>query len=94
MENYKSAHIIGTKIILDYTLLNECTGAQQCKALSYKIIEEVRRGFDNKLLELERQYPNSLAFFAGTCHLCKLGKCMRIFGEPCLHPAKISVLQY
>jgi predicted metal-binding protein len=89
MENYKNAHIIGTKIILDVPLLNECTGAEQCKALSYKIIEEVRHSLDNKLLELEQKYRSSLAFFAGTCHLCKLGECMRILGKPCLHPAKI-----
>ena len=88
MMNYKHANIIGTKIILDDILLNECTGLQQSKEMSYKIILEVRSVLDSKLLALERLNPDSLVFFAGTCHLCKQGECMRIFGKPCLNPDK------
>ena len=86
---FKHVCIIGTKITPDDTFLSECTGQQQCKDASYQILSEVRRGLDNKLLNLERQYPDSLAFFAGTCHLCKQGECTRISGKPCLHPEKI-----
>jgi predicted metal-binding protein len=86
---YKSAHIIGTKIILDETLINECTEKDQCTEMSYKVIKEVRVGLDEKLLALEWQNFGSRAFLAGTCHLCKKGSCKRIFGEPCLHPDRI-----
>lgn len=89
LTNYKNAHIIGTKITLDHTLRNECTGSQQCKDMSYQIIKEVRCGLDNNLLAWESQYPDSRAFFAGTCYLCKQGECRRIFEKPCLHPAQI-----
>ena len=87
--NYKQACIIGTKITLDNTLLNECTEVQQCKEASYQIIREVRHNIDRKLLALEQRYSGSLVFFAGTCHLCTQGECMRIFGKACLHPDKI-----
>ena len=86
---YKNAHIIGTKIILDDALLNECSGTQQCREKSYQVIGEVRCVLDEKMLALERQYTDSLAFFAGTCHLCGQGKCTRIDGKPCLYPDKI-----
>ena len=86
---YENVHIIGTKIVLDDTLLNKCTGERQCNEASYQVIGEVRRELDDKLLALERQYPDSLAFFAGTCLLCGRGKCTRIDGKPCLHPAFI-----
>ena len=83
---YENAHIFGTKIILDDILLNECSDVQQCKETAYQIIREVRRELDGKLLALERQYPNSFAFFAGNCHLCEQGKCTRILKKPCLNP--------
>jgi len=89
IQGYKTAHISGTKITLDDALLNECTGSQQCKEMSYRILTEVRHGLDNKLLALELQYPDSRAFFAGTCRLCKPGKCMRVAGKPCLYPDHI-----
>jgi predicted metal-binding protein len=86
---YKNAYIIGTKIILNETLISECLGKEQCTEMSYKIIKEVRVGLDDELLTLERQSSNGRAFLAGTCHLCKKGSCKRIFGKPCLHPDKI-----
>jgi predicted metal-binding protein len=89
MMQYHHAHIIGTKIILDTALRNACAGVQQCKDTAYRIIRKVRRGLDRKLLALERQYPGSRAFFAGTCHMCKQGACTRIVGKPCVYPDTI-----
>jgi predicted metal-binding protein len=89
MLQYEKAHIIGTKIILDSTLIDECTGLQKCKDTAYRIIGEVRCHIDNKLLELERRYENCRAFFAGTCHICKQGECTRIVGKSCLYPDKL-----
>jgi len=89
LANYKNAYIIGTKVTLSDELLSECIGAQQCTDTSYRILQEVRQSLDGKILELEKQHPNSLAFSAGTCFLCKKEECMRISGKPCLHPDKI-----
>ncbi|MDR0303903.1 MAG: DUF2284 domain-containing protein [Chitinispirillales bacterium] len=89
LRNYKSVRIIGTKITLSDALINECAELERCKNVSYRIIGEVRRDLDNKLLALERRYPNSRAFFAGSCRFCKREKCMRISKKPCLYPDKI-----
>jgi hypothetical protein len=53
MLNYGNAHIIGTKITLSNSLINECTGLENCKNTAYRIIGEVRRSLDDKLLYLE-----------------------------------------
>jgi predicted metal-binding protein len=87
--NYKNAHLIGTKIILDKAVLSECTGREQCTEAAHRITKEVRIGLDDKLLALERKNSGSRAFLAGTCYLCREGTCTRIFGKPCLHPDRV-----
>ena len=85
----QTAYIIGTKINLNNEVINNYQGWDKCTKISYEIIGEVRERLDETLLKLEEQYPTSRAFFAGTCHICPIGKCTRISGEPCLFPAKI-----
>lgn len=84
---YKHAYLIGTKIKLGDAMIKECSTPAWCKDISYRIIEEVRRKLDNRLLELEREYPGSRSFFAGTCHWC--ASCTRAEGKPCIYPDKI-----
>ncbi len=86
---HKKAYIIGTKINLSEQVIRDNQGWDRCAKISYEIIEEVRRVLDNKLLMLEKQYPEGKAFFAGTCHICPKGECMRIKGEPCIAPESI-----
>jgi predicted metal-binding protein len=86
---YKQSYIIGTKITLDETLRNEIAGWERCTGATYRIVEEVRRDLDNRLLDLEKLYFDSRAFFAGACHICPQGTCTRITGRPCLYPHKI-----
>mgnify|MGYP002417037756 FL=1 len=57
--------------------------------LSLQAIESARKIIDPQLLTLEHEYPDSRAFYAGTCHLCPLNSCTRINGFPCLHPQEI-----
>lgn len=89
LASYQIAYIIGTKIILDKETINEYQGLDKCTEISYKIMEEVRKNLDSNLLNLEKQYPESKAFFAGSCHICQVGKCMRIVGEPCISPERV-----
>lgn len=89
LSEYKVAHIIGTKVMLDKDLIKNNIGWELCTKISYSIIEKVRLDLDKKLLELESQYPGGKAFFAGTCHICKNEHCTRIKGEPCIAPDKI-----
>ena len=40
------------------------------------------------MLELETQYQGSLAFFAGSCFLCRKEDCTRRSGKECIYPDK------
>jgi predicted metal-binding protein len=83
------AYIIGTKIILDKEVIDNYQGWDRCTKISYEIIEKVRKILDNTFLNLEKQHPESKAFFAGTCHICPIGECTKIIGKPCISPEKI-----
>ena len=89
LTSYQTAYIIGTKIILNKEAIDNYQGWDKCTKISYEIIKKVRKRLDNTLLKLEKQYPESKAFFAGTCHLCPLEKCTRIIGKPCILPERI-----
>jgi len=86
---YKVAYILGTKIVLDKETVNKPRGFDECKDISYKIMNEARKSIDENLLKLERQYPMSKAFFAGSCQICNEGECMRIAGKPCISPERV-----
>lgn len=53
------------------------------------MIDEVRLTLDKELLQLEKEYPNSRAFFAGTCHICPAEKCTRVTGDTCIAPDRV-----
>jgi predicted metal-binding protein len=86
---YKVAYIIGTKIVLDKEIIDKHQGFNECKDFSYEIMREARKNLDSNLLELEKQYPQSKAFFAGSCQICKEGECMRAAGKPCISPERV-----
>ncbi len=89
ISSYEIVYIIGTKILLDPGLILENKGWEQSTEISYRIMEEVRLELDGKLLDLEKQYPGSKAFFAGTCQICPAEKCARIAGKSCIAPDRI-----
>jgi predicted metal-binding protein len=89
LSHYKTAWIIGTKINLENDVIETYRGWNLCTPLTYRIVKKVRRTLDNKLLNLEKKYAGSRAFFAGTCHLCPPEKCTRIIGKPCIFPEKV-----
>lgn len=86
---YDIAYIIGTKIILNNEIIRNNTDWEMCTKISYEVIEKVRLDLDKKLLALEKQNPQSKAFFAGTCHICQSENCTRIQGKPCIAPEKV-----
>ena len=87
--SHKIAYIIGAKIVLDKETINQNQGWDKCTKISYEIIEAARKKLDDILLKLEEQYPESKAFFAGTCHICPIGECMRIKKKPCISPERV-----
>lgn len=88
MSAYDTVYIIGTKIIPDKGIRQECINEKRSKETGFKIIVEARSHLDKQLLALESKYPDSKAFFAGFCTLCTQ-ECTRIIGEPCCYPTKI-----
>lgn len=89
ISSYEKAYIIGTKIVIDTDLIEKNTGWERCTEVTYRMIEEVRSNLDKKLLELETMFPESRAFFAGTCHVCPADKCTRKTGKPCVAPHNV-----
>jgi predicted metal-binding protein len=89
LSHYKTAWLVGTKITIDSEVIEHNKGWDLCTPLTYRMIEEVRLTLDEKLLDLEKAYPGSRAFFAGTCHRCLVDKCARIEGNPCIFPDKV-----
>lgn len=86
--HYKYVHIIGTQLWIDEATRHTPSDPGEQKDISYRIMEEGRKGLDERLLAIEKQYPGSRAFFAGSCFLCRKEDCTRPAGEPCLHPDK------
>lgn len=83
---YGRVHIFGVKVVVDEAVRRLPADAAQLRDISYSIIKEVREPFDGWLLELERRYHGSLAFFAGSCLLCGDEGCARATGGGCLYP--------
>ncbi|MDR2450289.1 MAG: DUF2284 domain-containing protein [Candidatus Accumulibacter sp.] len=86
---YEMAYVIGTKIVLHEDTIQENRGSDECGKTACGILERVRPGLDRRLLALEKRYPVSRAFFAGTCPICPAGACTRVAGKPCVVPEKI-----
>ncbi|MBD8387445.1 DUF2284 domain-containing protein [Dysgonomonas sp. BGC7] len=86
---YNRVYIIGTKIIPSETIRSRCDNAENSKQTGADIITHVRSKLDRQLLDLEIKYPESRAFFAGTCHVCGKEDCTRLTNNPCRYPEKI-----
>lgn len=82
-------YIIGTKISFTPHLISTNTDSGQCVHITTQIIKEVRVELDQKLVALEKVFPGSKAFFAGTCLLCDKEQCTRIKDQPCITPKQI-----
>lgn len=89
INDYRYIYIIGTKIIPSINLRQQCTTVESRKAATTRLLVEVRTRIDPCLTQLEKEHPGSLAFFAGTCHLCPDVPCTRITNLPCRHPSLV-----
>lgn len=93
MEQYLSGfeivYVIGTKITPGEEARSKFNTPEKAQEAGREMLAEVRKIIDPKLLELEKQYPDSKAFFAGTCFQCTEGECTRKKGKPCIHPGRV-----
>lgn len=88
LSGYRSVLIVGTKIVPDDSLHN-CQDSEHCRQIGREMLARERTRLDAHLLELEQRYPDSRAFYAGTCILCPEEKCTRRTGLPCRHSDRI-----
>lgn len=89
ISDHEQAHIIGTCITFDTGTRAACTTVEQRKAISLQAIESTRQVIDPHLLALEGEFPGSIAFYAGTCHLCPTRTCTRPRQQPCRYPREV-----
>ena len=89
LSGYRTAWVIGTKVIAGDAVREECTRTGNTVEVGRELLRLVRQGIDARLLAMEKKYPGSRAFFAGTCMLCPEDGCTRAEGLPCLHPDKV-----
>ena len=86
LRQYTHAWIIGTRIDPDESLCEPCASNEERIERCRRIIASVRATLDRQLLALERSYPDSRAFLAGSCFGCPEGQCARTRGLPCIRP--------
>jgi len=78
VNKYRDAHIIGIKVYIDESY---------DKDKATELFHKSRSAVSLKLLEIEKQYPDSEVLYAGNCHFCE--ECTRKDGLPCVSPDKL-----
>lgn len=86
---YGTVHLIATQIQTDRSEHNDPQTIEERDIRIKSTIETVREKTDATLLKLEKIYPGSRAFFAGSCIRCQDTGCTRKEGLPCLFPDRV-----
>lgn len=89
IKDFNYVYIIGSQIFIDEPTRHTPTNAKEQKEISYQIMEQARKDIDWRLLEIEKQYVESLCFFAGSCFICSKELCTRLVNNPCIYPHKM-----
>ena len=89
LSGFETAHLIAARIEPGKRLRALCADAGQSEKQGRALLNEARCELDARLLALEEAWPDSRAFFAGTCFDCPEGTCTRPLDLPCVRPGKI-----
>ena len=89
IEDFSVATIIGVKINIDKKLRVSPRSEEERDNLTRDILSEVRREFDDKLLQFEQKIQPSMLYYAGTCIICATSECARLKDIPCYYPEKM-----
>ena len=81
LNKYNHVKVYVCKVVLDEDTIKN-TKKEDIVRVSSDILKDVRKEFDAKLLNIEKEL-NGLAFFAGVCHLCD--ECQKKYNKPCIH---------
>ena len=88
-DRYETIWIFGRKLLLSQELQDEEISMDEMTARSKALLHPEKERLLGELLELERQFPGSLALSAGSCEGCPPKQCARAEGKPCLHPERL-----
>lgn len=89
LSGFGTAHLIAARIEPGKRLRTLCADAGQSEKQGRALLNEARCELDARLLALEEAWPDSRAFFAGTCFDCPEGTCTRPSDLPCVRHGKI-----
>lgn len=84
---FEGAMVMGAKIMIPEHDIKTIFEKDAMNNYSLSVIHQARKPLEEKLLSLEKIYPGSKAFYAGSCLLCK--DCKRDSGESCEHPEQM-----
>ena len=88
-DRYETIWIFGRKLLLSQELQDEEISMDEMTARSKALLHPEKERLLGELLELERQFPGSLALSAGSCEGCPPKQCARAEGKPCLPPERL-----
>jgi predicted metal-binding protein len=86
-KKYQYIHLIGTKLIFDRGEAGEGKTKEETEKYARKEFFRIKTLLSEKMHELEKKYPGSVALSAGNCNICK--RCTRPEGNACLHPDRL-----
>lgn len=89
ISGFKNVYLIGSRIIPGKSLTEKHDRLEDSRPLVREILNHVRNSLDSRLLLLEEKYPESLAFFAGSCCHCPHNHCSRPSGSVCIRPDRM-----
>ncbi len=89
ISKYKFAYILGTKVFIDERTRYSADSVEARTRLTYDILLDVRKEIDQKLLDLEKRFAGSLAFYAGSCRQCEDNICTRSQSLACTKPERM-----
>lgn len=81
---YTAILLYEEKIFVKPELRERSFSQEVINELSRALIAPAKRQMTDTLLTMEKEYPGSMALFAGTCDFCE--SCDKEQGIPCRHP--------
>ncbi|WP_027406611.1 DUF2284 domain-containing protein [Anaerovibrio sp. RM50] len=87
LDKFTYIYVICAKIKLSSHTIAEADTSGKIKDMGWEIVSSVKTDLDEKLLDMEKHIPDSVALSSGGCIFCEA--CSRKEGLPCRQPDKM-----
>lgn len=87
LADYSKIYLLGFQIFFDLKSIEKAIAKDKQQALAWKILRHVKRQAALYLIDVEKQYADTLSFSSGGCDWCC--KCTREKNQPCRKPNKM-----